>query len=257
MACCALVVAACGDDQAATSTERPTGGVTVFAASSLEAAFRTIGDAFEAANPGSTVTFQFAGSDRLATQIREGAPADVYAAASEKYPIELAGEGLVGEPLGFASNTLTLAIPTANPGGIVDASSIAAPGTKVVLGAEGVPIGDATRKVLGLLGEVYGNQFTGKVVSNVVSEEQDVKGIVAKLETGEADAGFIYVTDVAASSGLTAITLPEGAMLTVSYPIAVVRASRNADVAARFVEFVRGVDGQAALAAVGFGPITP
>jgi molybdate transport system substrate-binding protein len=232
-----LAVASCGggDDGEAGDLE----GLTVFAAASLTEVFQEIAP---------DVTFNFAGSDELATQIREGAPADVYAAASPRYPDELLEEGLIGEPQIFATNRLVLIVPADNPAGIQSVDDLTADGVKLVVGAEGVPIGDYTRTVLESLGAT-------DVLENVVSNEEDVKGVVGKITSGAADAGFVYVTDAtAAGDDVEAIELPEDAQAVVRYPIAVVFASENQDAAAAFVRLVLGEDGQQALADAGFGP---
>jgi molybdate transport system substrate-binding protein len=231
-----LAVASCGGgDGEAGDVE----GLTVFAAASLTEVFQEIAP---------DVTFNFAGSDELATQIREGAPADVYAAASPRYPDELLEEGLVGEPQIFATNRLVLIVPADNPAGIQSVDDLTADGVKLVVGAEGVPIGDYTRTVLESLG-------AAAVLENVVSNEEDVKGVVGKITSGAADAGFVYVTDAAAAGDdVEAIELPEDAQAVVRYPIAVVAASENQDAAAAFVGLVLGEDGRRALADAGFGP---
>ena len=181
----ALVLAGCGGDdegaqtQAETSaaetsaaeTSTPsTSGLTVYAAASLTEVFPTIDPAPQ---------YNFAGSDELATQIREGAPADVYAAASSKYPQELFDEGLVEEPVTFASNRLVLIVPKDNPAGIESIEDVTEPGTKLVIAAEGVPVGDYTRQVLEEL-------ELSAALDNVVSNEDDVKGVVGKVALGEA-----------------------------------------------------------------------
>jgi molybdate transport system substrate-binding protein len=232
-----LAVASCGGGDDGEAGEL--GGLTVFAAASLTEVFQEIAP---------DVTFNFAGSDELATQIREGAPADVYAAASPRYPDELLEEGLIGEPQIFATNRLVLIVPADNPAGIQSVDDLTADGVKLVVGAEGVPIGDYTRTVLESLGAT-------DVLENVVSNEEDVKGVVGKITSGAADAGFVYVTDAtAAGDDVEAIELPEDAQAVVRYPIAVVVASENQDAAAAFVELVLGEDVQQALADAGFGP---
>src|SRR5512145_1410950 len=133
--------------------------------------------------------FSVAGSDELATQIREGAPADVYAAASAKHPQELYEEGLIEEPVTFASNRLVLIVPRSNPAAIESVEDVAQPETKLVLAAEGVPVGEYTRTMLEKLG-------LSPALANVVSNEDDVKGVAGKVALGEADAGFLYATDV-------------------------------------------------------------
>lgn len=236
-ACLALALAAasCGGDGGEAGD---LDGLTVFAAASLTEVFQELAP---------NVTFNFAGSDELATQIREGAPADVYAAASPRYPDELFEEGLIEEPQIFATNRLVLIVPADNPAGIRSVDDLTAEGVRLVVGAEGVPIGDYTRTVLETLGAT-------DVLENVVSNEEDVKGVVGKITSGAADAGFVYVTDAtAAGDDVEAIELPEDAQAVVRYPIAVVVASENQDAAAAFVGLVLGEDGQQALADAGFG----
>jgi molybdate transport system substrate-binding protein len=230
----AVLAASCGGGDAGAG-----GDLTVFAAASLTEAFQELAP---------DVTFNFAGSDELATQIREGAPADVYAAASPRYPDELFEEGLIEEPQIFATNRLVLIVPADNPAGIESVDDLMADGVKLVVGAEGVPIGDYTRTVLENIG-------MSDVLDNVVSHEEDVKGVVGKITSGAADAGFVYVTDAtAAGDDVEAIELPDGAQAVVQYPIAVVVGSANAEAAQEFVDLVLGEDGQETLADAGFGP---
>ena len=206
-------------------------GLTVFAAASLTEVFQEIAP---------DATFNFAGSDELATQIREGAAADVYAAASPRYPDELSEEDLVGEPRIFATNRLVLILPPDNPAGIESVDDLAAEGVTLVIGAEGVPIGDYTRTVLENMGA------TG-VLENVVSNEEDVKGVVGKVTSGAADAGFVYVTDAnAAGDDVQAIELPEEAQAVVEYPISTVVSSENQEAAQEFVDLVFSEDGPSA-----------
>jgi molybdate transport system substrate-binding protein len=233
----ALLAASCGGDDESSAGDLE--GLTVFAAASLTEVFQEIAP---------DATFNFAGSDELATQIREGAPADVYAAASPKYPGELFDEGLVDEPRIFATNRLVLIVPPDNPAGIESVDDLRAEGVKLVIGAEGVPIGDYTRTVLENMG-------ANDVLNNVVSNEEDVKGVVGKVTSGAADAGFVYVTDAnAAGDDVQAIELPEDAQAVVEYPIAIVVASEDQEAAQEFVDLVLGEEGQEALAAAGFGP---
>ena len=207
----AATLAACGGSSApgsssaaatsaAVAASAPADGGTlrVFAASSLKEVFPKLAEAFSTANQGAKVEFSFAGSDELATQIQEGAPADVYAAASTKYPDALAAAGEVDKPVPFTTNTLVLATPAGSTA-VTDLASLAQPGVKLVIGAAGVPVGDYTRKVLPALDASQGAGWSAAVMKNVVSEEQNVKGIVAKLQSGDADAGFVYVTDAKAA----------------------------------------------------------
>jgi len=212
---------------------------TVFAAASLTEVFPQIDPA---------ATFNFAGSDDLATQITEGAPADVFAAASTKYPDQLYEDGLVDKPEVFATNKLVLIVPKDNPANIQSVDDLRNPDVKLVIGAEGVPIGDYTRTVLENMG-------ASEVLDQVVSEEDDVKGVVSKVSLGEADAGFVYVTDVRpVDDKVTAIELPDEAQAVVQYEIAVVKDAPHHGAAHEFVEQVLGDAGQAKLQAAGFGP---
>ncbi len=235
-----LAVAACGgDDDDAQGETGATGdsAPTVYAAASLTEIFPAIDPA---------PRYSFAGSDELATQIREGAPADVYAAASSRYPQELFDEGLVEEPVTFASNRLVLIVPADNPAGIEEVADVTEPDTKLVIAAEGVPVGDYTRQVLEDLGLTA-------ALDNVVSNEDDVKGVVGKVTLGEADAGFVYATDATvAGDDVTVIELPAGAQPPIEYQIAVVASSENAEAAQAFLDLVLGDEGRAQLEAAGF-----
>jgi molybdate transport system substrate-binding protein len=214
------------------------GDLSIYAASSLT-------EAFQAIDP--DATFSFAGSDDLATQIKEGAPADVYAAASPKYPDELFEAGLVDKPEVFATNRLVLIVPKSNPASIESVADLRRKGVKLVIGAEGVPIGDYTRKVLE-------NMVATDVLTNVVSEEDDVKGVVGKVSLGEADAGFVYATDVKpVADKVRAIGLPASAQARVEYEIAVVKSAEHHDEAHAFVDRVLGEAGRRALSRAGFG----
>lgn len=234
LAAAAMLAASCGGDDESGSGELE--GLTVFAAASLTEVFQEIAP---------DVTFNFAGSDELATQIREGAPADVYAAASPRYPEELAQEALLEEPRIFATNRLLLIVPPDNPGGIESIADLGADGVRLVIGAEGVPIGDYTRTILETMGQTA-------VLDNVVSNEEDVKGVIAKVVSGDADAGFVYFTDAnAAGDDVKAIELPAQAL--VEYPIAVVTATENLEAAEAFVALVLSDEGRQALEDAGFG----
>jgi molybdate transport system substrate-binding protein len=212
--------------------------ITVFAAASLTEVFPKIDHA---------PRYSFAGSDQLAFQIQQGAPADVYAAASPKYPDQLYAQGLVTKPAVFATNKLILLLPASNPAGITSVFDLKKPGIKLVIGQKGLPIGDYTRTVLRNLG------LSG-VLSNVVSQETDVKNIVGKIVLGQADAGFVYLTDAKPVKGkVKVMRLPDRAQPTVEYEIAVVKASRDRVAAQAFVKKVLGAKGRIALAAAGFG----
>ena len=225
----AATLAACGGDD---------GTLTVFAAASLREVFPRI-------DP--NARYSFAGSDELAVQIREGAPADVYAAASPRHPRELAEEGLVERPVVFATNRLVLVVPSDNPAGIGSVGDLGSEGVRLVIAAAGVPAGDYTRQVLQTLGRE-------NVLAQVVSEEADVKGVVSKVALGEADAGFVYATDVAPVEGdVDVIELPDEAQPEVEYSVAIVRGSDREREAGAFVERLLGSAGREALREAGFG----
>ncbi len=191
--------------------------------------------------------YSFAGSDALAFQIRQGAPADVFAAASPKHPEQLYRLGLLEKPQAFATNSLVVIVPRANSAHIRSIYDLRRRGIKLVVGAAGVPVGDYTRKVLAKLGLT-------KVLANVVSEETDVRGVVAKVALGEADAGFVYVTDVRSVAGkVKEIAIPARAQPTVRYEVAVVKSSRHLAAAHAFVRLLLGPDGRRELRRFGFG----
>jgi molybdate transport system substrate-binding protein len=228
-----LALAGCGDD--ADAGAEP---LTVYAASSLTEVFQELEPDHR---------YNFAGSDELATQIREGGEADVYAAASPGYPKELADEGLVDEPRVFATNRLVLIVPKSRSGEIDNVADLAENGVKLVIGAEGVPVGDYTRDVLENLGRT-------DILEQVVSEEENVKGVVSKVALGEADAGFVYATDaITAGDKVTTIELPQSAQADVRYPIAVVEGTDQQDEAEEFVALLLSTDGRDALERAGFG----
>jgi molybdate transport system substrate-binding protein len=215
------------------------GGITVFAAASLTGIFPKIAP---------VPRYSFAGSDQLAFQIRQGAPVDVYAAASPKYPELLYRDGLVRKPAVFATNRLVILVPRSNPARIGSAYDLRRSGVKLVVGDPSVPIGSYTRQILDTLG------ITSEVLKNVVSQETDVKGIVAKVALGEADAGFVYVTDAKAVASKTkTIPLPTWAQPPIRYEIAVVSSTSRAKAARAFVAKVLSKRGRALLAAAGFG----
>ena len=221
------------------------GSITVFAAASLKGTFTDLAERFEAANPGTTVELNFAGSADLVTQITEGAPADVFASADEKNMAKLTEADLVdGEPVDFATNVLEIAVPPANPAAIETFDDLAAPGVKLVICAPEVPCGAATVKV---------EQASGVTLSPV-SEESSVTDVLGKVLSGESDAGLVYVTDViAAGDTVDGIEFDESAEAVNTYPIAALTDADGSDVAAAFVAFVTGEAGRAVLTAAGFG----
>ena len=213
-------------------------GLTVFAAASLTDVFPRIDG---------VARYSFAGSDQLALQLQQGAPADVYAAASPKYPELLYHQGILRKPRVFATNRLVVLVPKANPARVRSVYDLRRNGVKVVIGDTSVPIGSYTRQILDTLG------ITNEVLANVVSQETDVKGIVAKVALGEADAGFVYVTDARAVAGrVKTIGLPGWAQPPIRYEIAVVRSTKRAAAARAFVAHVLSKRGRLALRRAGF-----
>jgi len=221
------------------TTARSDDPVTVYAAASLAEALPRMAPA---------ARFQLAGSNQLALQICQGAPADVFASASPIYTQQLFQEGLVERPRTFATNSLVLAVPRSNPAKISTVYDLAKrPKLKLVVAGAKVPVGLYTREVLKRLALL-------RVLRKAVSQEPDVKGIVGKLALGEADAGFVYATDVRASSGrLVAIALPRRSQPTIRYEVAVVRGSKNRAGAFELISDLLGTEGRRELARGGFG----
>jgi molybdate transport system substrate-binding protein len=242
-------VLACGDDDDSSDS------LTVFAAASLTDAFTDIGEELE--DDGVSVEFNFASSSALRTQIDEGAPADVFASA-DIAQMDLARENGSVESDGsvFARNVPVIVVPDDNPAGIEDASDLGGEDIKLVLAAEDVPIGRYARVIIANMAasQDYGQQFDDAVLDNVVSNEADVRAVLAKVELGEADAGIVYLTDAMISDEVLTIALPEEHNVIAEYPIAVVADSDNEEVAERFIEFVLSDEGQAILRDHGFKP---
>ena len=244
-----LALAGCGGGTAAgpapgTSGTRVTGAVTVFAAASLTGAFTQIGKDFQTANPGTTVTFNFAGSSALATQIDQGAPADVFAPAApaNMKTVTDAGNG-DGTPTTFVKNQLVIAVPKGNPRNITGLADLVKPGVKVALCAAAVPCGAAAVTALA----------AAKVRLTPVTLEQDVKSALSKVKLGEVDAALVYRTDVrAAASDVDGVEFPESAGAINEYPIVVLKGSRNRTAAQAFVAYVLSDKGRAVLTAAGF-----
>jgi len=234
-----------------------TQALTVFAAASLTDAFTEIGAAFEAANPGVTVTFNFAGSQALRTQIEEGAPVDVFASASGKEMDTLVAGSFVTKdvPQIFLTNKLIVILPADNPAALTKLEDLAKPGIKLVLAAEEVPVGKYARQARDLMDASFGTGFKDKVVANVVSNEDNVKQVVAKVQLGEADAGIVYISDSIAAPDLKSIEIPADLNVIAKYPIAPLVNSENADLAAKFTEYILSAEGQAVLQKWGFAPI--
>ena len=221
------------------------GELTVFAAASLAVPFTVLAEDFEAANPGTAVRLNLAGSADLAAQILAGAPADVFASADEANMAKVVDGGMAaGEPEDIATNTLTIAVPPGNPAGITGFADLAGAGPQVVVCAVQVPCGAAAAK----LEEAAG------VGLSPVSEETSVAGVMGKVVSGEADAGLVYVTDVrAAGDSVREVPIPEAQQAVNRYPLVRLAGPADAGLAAAFVGFIRGPEGQAVLQEAGFG----
>ena len=269
----ALLLVACGGNATATTTPTPTatvtatgtptaapvtGKITVFAASSLTESFKAIGAAFQKANPGAPVEFNFGASSALEAQIAQVAPADVFASADTANMQKSVEKGLIaGTPVTFARNLPVIVVPADNRASIATPKDLAKPGTKIVLAGPEVPIGAYARQIVDKLAAdaSYGAAFKDATLKNVVSNEANVRAVLTKIELGEADAGVVYKTDALVSgTKVKTIAVPDAANVIATYPIAVVKASKSADAAAAFVKFVTGAEGQAALKAAGFDP---
>ena len=249
-------VTGCGSSSSAgSSTSGGSAKLTVFAAASLTKVFPRIAADFQKTHAGARFAFDFAGTDTLTAQIEQGAPADVFAGASTKYGVELADKGLIDTPRPFATNRLVVIVPAANPAHVSSLGDLAKPGVKLVIGDPTVPIGTYTRTVLANLNATLGAGYSAKVLKNVVSNALQVTSVVSSVQLGEADVGFVYVTDAgSAGDKVRRIALPAAAQATATYPVAAVKDSRNAELARQFVAFVLGADAQALLRQAGFGP---
>jgi molybdate transport system substrate-binding protein len=236
-----LLIGGCGSPEKPAAENQK---IMVFAAASLKKTFTDLGEQFKTENPGASVEFSFAGSSDLVTQLTQGAQADVFASADTKNMDKAAQAGLLaGDPVNFASNTLTIAVAPGNPKKIASFKDLTQQGLNVVVCAPQVPCGAATKKV---------EQATGVTLSPV-SEESSVSDVLNKVTTGQADAGLVYVTDAkGAGDQVAAVSFPEAADAVNTYPIAVLKESKNPELARKFVGLVTGESGQKVLDAAGF-----
>jgi molybdate transport system substrate-binding protein len=227
------------------SSGDPDAQITVLAASSLRAPFAQIAEEFQRDNPGTTVRFNFAGSSDLVAQLQQGAPGDVLATADEPTMAMATAEGLTASPTVFATNTMTIVVPIDNPAGVTGLHDLTDPELNVVVCAEQVPCGAATTRIEAASGlEIQAD-----------SEETSVTDVLNKVATGEADAGIVYVSDVATQAGsVTAIDIADDVNSTNEYPITVLAASNDQQAASAFVQTVTGPQGQRILTQAGFGP---
>jgi molybdate transport system substrate-binding protein len=221
--------------QAAAEVPRIQGPLIVFTAASLTEAFKEMGANIEQANPGTKVIFNFAGSPTLRTQLAQGARADVFASADEPNMQGAQQEGTIAsEPRLFVRNQLVVIVPAANPAQVMRLHALAKPGVKLVLTHKEVPVGNYSRQALAKMSQdaAFGAEFATRVLANLVSEETNVKQVVAKVQLGEADAGIVYASDVtpAVRGAMQVLAIPEPFNVIANYPIAVVREAPNAAV---------------------------
>lgn len=253
------LMAACGQAQQESAQATDAMTLTVFAAASLTDAFGEIGDLFEAANPGVTVSFNFAGSNQLATQIGEGAPADVFASANAAQMDAAVESGRIDADAAavFATNRLVVVYPADNPAGIAALADLADPDTLIVLAAEQVPAGRYSLEFLDLASAdpAFGASFKEAVLGNVVSYEENVRSVLNKVALGEADAGIVYASDLMGVEGVGSLEIPDALNVLAEYPIAPLNDSVHATAAADFIALVLSNEGQAILAGYGFGPV--
>ncbi|WP_372595535.1 molybdate ABC transporter substrate-binding protein [Actinotalea sp.] len=248
-----LALGACGASEGRDGTDSTpvasdeavvSGPITVLAAASLTEVFESLGEAFEQAHPGAYVTFSFAGSSALATQIEQGAPADVFASASEATMDLVVEAGAVLEPVTFATNSMQIVVPVDNPAGVSGLADLARTDVRVALCQQDVPCGVTARRVLSSAG----------VAVTPVTLESDVRATLVKVELGEVDAAIVYRTDaLAAGDSVLAIPVPDDVNDSTAYPIAVVSGSSRQETAQAFVDFVLSAEGARALADAGFG----
>jgi molybdate transport system substrate-binding protein len=255
-----VIASACGSSSTGgaspTATAQPV-NLKVFAAASLKGAFTKIGTQFTAAHPGVTFTFNFAGSDVLAGQITQGAPADVFASANnaQMNVVVKGGEIDSSTVQVFAHNRLVVVIPTSNPGNITTLQDLAKPGKRIVLANKTVPAGNYALQFLALANAdpSFGSSYKAGVLKNVVSYQTDVTSVLNQVALGEADAGIVYTTDAATQpTKLSTIAIPDNLNVIAVYPIAPIKGSASSSTAQQFVDYVMSSDGQGVLASFGF-----
>lgn len=258
LAACAAPGGLAARGPAAAEPERQ---LVVFAAASLAEAFRDLGGQFEASHPGTAVVFNFAGSQQLAQQLAQGAPADVFAPANQRQMAAAVAAGRVAEEAAqlFVRNRLVVIYPVENPAGLTTLQDLSKPGVKLVLAAPEVPVGSYAREFLekASAAEGFPADYGAAVLANVVSYEENVRSVLSKVVLGEADAGIVYSSDVgpAAAGQAGRLDIPEALNVVASYPMAPIAGARNPQLAEAFVGFVLSPEGQATLARYGFEPV--
>ncbi len=257
-----LLFLSAGCSTAANSpTSAPTVNLTVMAAASLLDAFNDLGAQFQAGNPGVTVTFNYAGSQQLAQQIASGAPADVFASANQSQMAAAVKTGRIDANAAkfFVQNRLVVVFPKDNPGKLATLQDLSRPGLKLVFAAQEVPVGQYSLDFLNKASRdpAFGADFQAAVRKNVVSYEDNVKSVLAKVSLGEADAGIVYTTDAAGDpkAKVSQLAIPDALNVIASYPIAALKDSSHLALAQAFVDLVLSTQGQATLEKYGFIPV--
>jgi molybdate transport system substrate-binding protein len=231
--------------------------LTIYGAASLKGALDQLKASYEAGHPGTTLMISTDSSASLRTQIEQGAPADVFLSADVNNPKKLVDDGLAdGESVAFAGNLLTIVVPTANPAKIASPADLARSGVKIIAAGDEVPITTYANQAIGLLAELpgYPADFATGYAANIVSKEDNVKAVIAKVELGEGDAGIVYVTDARASTRVQAIEILATANIPATYAGVVVKASKKIAAAHAFLDWMNGAEAQLILAQLGFIP---
>ena len=231
--------------------------LNVFAAASLTDTFKALAPAFEAAHPGVTVVYNFAGAQQLAAQINEGAPADVFASANRaQMDVVLASSKVIsGTERIFVRNRLVVITPKTNPAGLTSLKDLTKPGVKLILAAKAVPVGQYALDFLSKASALpeYSASYSSTVLANVVSYEDNVRSVLTKVALGEGDAGIVYTTDAATqAAAITTITIPDELNVVAAYPIAPLAGSKVPELAQAFVAYVLSPEGQQVLVKFGF-----
>lgn len=228
--------------------------LTVFAATSLRDAFTSLGEAWKAAHPGAVLTFHFAGTQQLRTQLEQGASADVFASAEQPHMDQLVKVGRAASPLLIARNELVIVVATEAAQTIRGLGDLPR-AARLVIGAAEVPIGRYTLQVLGNAASSFGADFPSEIERKVVSRELNVRQVLNKVKLGEADAGFVYRSDALSAPELTVIAIPTELNVIAEYPIAQVTGAKHPKLAQAWIELVRSQQGQRALSRAGFQPL--
>jgi len=251
---CMLAVTACG----CTTTETQSKKLTIFAAASLTGAFNETAQAFQANNSGVTIVFNYAGSNALATQIKQGAYVDVFASADLKNMKTVQDAGLMNSSSVkvFAQNKLAIVVPKADPANITSLNDLANSGVKLVVANSSVPVGNYSLQMLSKASNnsSYGVGFNTSVLANVVSEETNVNDVIVKVALGQGDAGIVYISDVPAAykDKVTIVTIPDSVNVIAQYPIGVLISSQNTQLAQSWINYVTSPGGQVILQKYGF-----